>query len=173
MSKKVYAGADIIFNYSYASYPMTINTAEDLGIDSYRIQLSNLSNPAEKTHIMSYMNSISDKGNAYPKFGAANGSDTNATHPISIPPHKPVSVQLYYSKFYIIDSIDADIPDILYDLLFFNSPDGYESAMSTKINTDGNKQDVVSVSVHAHTADTITIYPTTIVESNGLNDDTV
>ena len=173
MSKKVYAGADIIFDYGYASYPMTINTAEDLGINNYRIQLSNSGNPAEKTHIMSYINSISDKGNAYPKFGAANDSDTNATHPISIPPHEPVNVQLYYPKFYIIDSIDAKIPDVLYDLLFFNSPYGYNSAMSTKINTDGNKQDVISVSVHAHTANTITIYPTTIVESNGLNEDNV
>ena len=173
MSKKVHAGADIIFDGTTKSYPMTIDTAEDLGRFDYRIQLSNSNNPADNKNIRSYINPVSGNDSAYPRFGTTKGSDVSATNPYIIPTHKSVSVRLSYSNFYIIDSVDADIPDILYDLLFFNSPDGYESAMSTMINTDGNKQDVISVSVHAHTADTITIYPTTIVESNGLNDDTV
>lgn len=173
MSKKVYAGADIIFDGTTRSYPMTINTAEDLGINGYRIQLSNSGNPAEDKHISSYINSISDNGEAYPRFGTTNGSDVTATNPYHIPPHEFVSVHLRYDNFYIIDSIDAEIPDKLYNILYFNRPDGYGSAMSTMINTDGNKQDVLSVSVHAHTVGTIAVYPTTIVETNGLNDDTV
>ena len=174
MSKKVYAGADIIFDDNTKSYPMTINTAEDLGIDNHRIQLSNPNNPAgDRRIIRSYINSISDDGEAYPKFGTSNGYDATATNPYHIPPHEFVSVRLYYNGFYIIDSIDADIPDVLYDLLFFNSPDDYGITMSTMSNTDESKQDVLSISVHAHKVETPTIYPTTIVESNGLNDDTV
>lgn len=172
MSKKVYAGADIIFDGTTESYPMTINTAEDLGISNYLIKLSNSITPVESLHIISYINSISG-GEAYPKFGNTMVTFVNATNPGHISPHESVSVRLYYNGFYIIDSIDADIPDVLYDLLFFNSPDDYGITMLTMSNTDGNKQDVLGISVHAHTAGITTIYPTTIVESNGLNDDTV
>lgn len=173
MSKKVYAGADIIFDGD-DRITININTAEEFGIDRYRIQLSNSGNPAEDKKIRSYINYISDNSEACPKFGTTNGSDTTATNPYyCIPPNKSVRVGLWYDDFYIIDSLDAEIPDVLYRLLYQNRPDGYEDIMSTMINTDGNKQDVLSVSVHAHTVGTIAVYPTTIVETNGLNDDTV
>lgn len=173
MSKKVYAGADIIFDNTTKSYPMTINTAEEFGIDGYRIQLSNSNNPSEYKHIRSYINSITDNGEASPKFGTTKDVDVKATNPYPIPLHELVYLYPWQNGYYIIDSIDAEIPDRLYELLYFDRPNGYESAMSTMINTDGNKQDVITVSVHAHTVGTTTIYPTTIVESNGLNNDTV
>lgn len=173
MSKKVYAGADIIFDGTTESYPITIDTYEDLGSTGHRIQLSNSGNPVEDKNIKTYINSITSNGEFNPRFGTTKGSDVYATNPYNIPLDGTTFVRLWYNEFYIIDSIDADIPDKLYNILYFNRPDGYKSAMLTMINTDGSKQDVLTISVHAHTVGTITIYPTTIVESNGLNDDTV
>lgn len=173
MSKKVYAGADIIFDGTTDGYNININTAEDLGRIGHSIKLSNSSNPAEDKNIVSYKNRNSGQGGALPIFITTMDSDISATNPNHILPHESVSVRLWYNDFYIIDSIDAEIPDRLYDILYFNRPNVYEIAKSTMINTDGNKQDVITVSVHAHTVGNITIYPTTIVESNGLNDDTV
>lgn len=173
MSKKVYAGADIIFDGTTDGYGININTAEEFGDNNY-IHLSDSINPIERMHIIAYINNIGDGIKAaYPRFSSSIGYDITATDPYKIPTNENVTVRLMEDKFYIIDSVDADIPDVLYDLLFFNSPDDYEITMSTMINTDGSKQDVLSISVNAHTVETTTIYPTTILESNGFNDDAV
>lgn len=174
MSKKVYAGADIIFDGTTDGYDININTAEEFGDNNNYIHLSDIINPIERMHIIAYVNKIGSDGKAaYPRFSSSIGYDITATDPFQISINEDVTVRLNEDKFHIIDSVDAVIPDVLYDLLFFNSPDDYGITMSTMINTDGSKQDVLSISVHAHTVETTTIYPTTIVESNGFNDDAV
>ena len=173
MSKKVYAGADIIFDGTTDGYDIYINTAEEFGDNNY-IHLSDSTNPIERMRIIAYINNIGDGVKAaYPRFSSSIGYDITATDPYKISTNEYITVRLMEDKFHIIDSIDADIPDVLYDLLFFNSPDDYGITMLTMINTDGGKQDVLGISVHAHIVETTTIYPTTIVESNGFNDDVV
>ena len=170
MSKKVYAGADIIFDNRvvFEAYAESISDVmpstsllTDTGISS--------------ANYMYRYNRDSPSGSyrlTYQPYGASENTYLTVPSSIRYGVRTRVTITNEYGFLYLLNSKDANIPDVLYDLLWANRPVGTEPLLNTYQNTDGAEQDVVEFRINAHlpSPSSSPVYPTTIIENLGYSE---
>lgn len=170
MSKKVYAGADIVFDNPniFTAY---VERGDDIGTSSILLANTGIRG-ANYMYEYKGISQYSTFRLSYRPYGATD--DTYLTIPSSINygVRTRVAITDEHGFLYLLNSRDADIPDVLYDLLWVNRPVGIEPLLNTYQNTDGAAQDVAEFRIVAHFSNSSAgpIYPTTIVENLGYSE---
>lgn len=169
MSKKVYAGADIIFDNRNV---FVVNVERD-DISATPILLSD-TGIYDANYMYRYRSNMLSTTfrPTYQPYGASEETALTVPPSINIGRSVKVTISDEHGSLYILNSREVDIPDFLYDLLWTNRPVGTEPLLNIYQNTDGAEQDVVEFRINAHFASSSAapIYPTTIVENLGYSE---
>lgn len=170
MSKKVYAGADIIFD-NRKVFRVSVERGDDIGLSSILLANTGI-NDANYMYEYKGYGQYSTFRPTYRPYGASGDTDLTVPPSINYGTSVRVTITDEHGSLYILNSREVDIPDFLYDLLWANKPVGTEPLLNAYSNTDGVEQDVVEFRINAHFSNQSAspVYPTTIIENLGYSE---